>query len=412
MIPVASRTLFLLVTLPCLLGNAMAQSLVTFNAGGLARAADINSNFSLLDGRINTFSNAITVFPDRVALNRRLSFEPSSIANRKIVLSQVADDENQFYGFGVNNGNELRYQVPNTSTDHVFFAGTSATSSNEVMRIKGDGSVTIGTPIDANRGRLTVTGPGVATFLERTSVVPQSVTDPQNQVVTGLLSYPTTYTGNKTFGNVAIYGQGIISGLFMVAFSDARIKQREGISSSAQDLATLRGIEITDFHYVDGATYGSEPQKKVMAQQVESVFPQAVRVSTDVIPDVYKMASSQGCWIQLATDLKVGDRVRLIGERNQGVYEVLETRADGFRTAFVHDAEKVFVYGREVSDFRSVDYEAISMLNVSATQELARRLEKKDAEIAKLRTDNEDLRSQFESLAKDLAQLKASFAAK
>jgi len=34
------------------------------------------------------------------------------------------------------------------------------------------------------------------------------------------------------------------------------------------------------------------------------------------------------------------------------------------------DAEKAFVYGRQVSDFRSVDYDAISMLNVSATQAL------------------------------------------
>ena len=32
-------------------------------------------------------------------------------------------------------------------------------------------------------------------------------------------------------------------------------------------------------------------------------------------------------------------------------------------------------YGKEVEDFRVVDYEAISMLNVSATQELYKRLE-------------------------------------
>ena len=40
----------------------------------------------------------------------------------------------------------------------------------------------------------------------------------------------------------------------------------------------------------------------------------------------------------------------------------------------------VFVYGREVKDFRNVDYEAIAMLNVSATQELNRRLEKQTAD--------------------------------
>ena len=40
---------------------------------------------------------------------------------------------------------------------------------------------------------------------------------------------------------------------------------------------------------------------------------------------------------------------------------------------FLH-FEEVFVFGREVNDFHTVDYEAISMLNVSATQELYKRL--------------------------------------
>ena len=38
----------------------------------------------------------------------------------------------------------------------------------------------------------------------------------------------------------------------------------------------------------------------------------------------------------------------------------------------------------EVNDFRSVDYEAISMLNVSVSRELARQIEAKDARIAAL----------------------------
>ena len=46
---------------------------------------------------------------------------------------------------------------------------------------------------------------------------------------------------------------------------------------------------------------------------------------------------------------------------------------------------EVFVYGHEVKDLRAVDYEAIAMLNVSASQELSRRLEKQEKELAELR---------------------------
>jgi predicted phage tail protein len=78
--------------------------------------------------------------------------------------------------------------------------------------------------------------------------------------------------------------------------------------------------------------------------------------------------------VALASDLKVGERVRLVVGRQDGVHEVLEVRDDAFRTSFRTEDEGIFVYGREVDDFRTVDYEAIAMLNVSATQEIYRRL--------------------------------------
>jgi hypothetical protein len=74
----------------------------------------------------------------------------------------------------------------------------------------------------------------------------------------------------------------------------------------------------------------------------------------------------------------------LLADKESPVEEVLEVRVGAFRTAFISKDADVFVYGREVDDLRSVDYDAIAMLNVSATQELAKELEDKDAVIAAL----------------------------
>ena len=63
-------------------------------------------------------------------------------SNRKIVLSEIANDDHQFYGFGWNS-NSLRYQVAGTNNDHVFYASTSSSSSSELMRIKGTGVVKV-----------------------------------------------------------------------------------------------------------------------------------------------------------------------------------------------------------------------------------------------------------------------------
>ncbi|MBX9784136.1 MAG: hypothetical protein K2X48_12675 [Chitinophagaceae bacterium] len=67
----------------------------------------------------------------------------SDTRNRKIVLFEVGNNDNEFYGFGVNGG-VLRYQAGTGVDNHVFYAGTSATTSSELMRITGAGNVGIG----------------------------------------------------------------------------------------------------------------------------------------------------------------------------------------------------------------------------------------------------------------------------
>jgi wobble nucleotide-excising tRNase len=66
----------------------------------------------------------------------------------------------------------------------------------------------------------------------------------------------------------------------------------------------------------------------------------------------------------------------------------LEVKAGRFLTPFKTAGDQVFVYGREVNDFRSVDYDAIAMLNVSATQQLKR-------EIQALQTENTALKAKL-----------------
>ena len=68
----------------------------------------------------------------------------NTVVNRKIVLFDGVNNDHQYFGFGINSST-LRYQVGGTDADHVFFAGVNSTTSNELMRIKGNGNVGIGT---------------------------------------------------------------------------------------------------------------------------------------------------------------------------------------------------------------------------------------------------------------------------
>ncbi|MEM6348956.1 MAG: hypothetical protein AAF927_34035, partial [Bacteroidota bacterium] len=108
-----------------------------------------------------------------------------------------------------------------------------------------------------------------------------------------------------------------------------------------------------------------------------------------------------------------GERVKLIMEQSAAVYEVSAVEAGRFQVwepasqnAFLDlaDSTTVFVYGREVDDFHTVDYEAISMLNVSATQEqqkligaLQALLEEQQKRIEKLEAEKQIQQQSFEA---------------
>ena len=68
----------------------------------------------------------------------------NTLNNRKIVLWEAADDDHQFYGLGMGNS-ALRYQTASVNNDHIFYAAASNTASTELLRIKGNGNVGIGT---------------------------------------------------------------------------------------------------------------------------------------------------------------------------------------------------------------------------------------------------------------------------
>jgi hypothetical protein len=219
-----------------------------------------------------------------------------------------------------------------------------------------------------------------------------------------------------TGGNI-VTDSYVISVAGPVTASDERLKNIIGHSDSGSDLEILKQISITDYTMKDSAAFGSTPFKKVIAQQVEKVFPQAVK-NTGVrgiayFPDIYSLAKSvtpeaEGIYtltLPTAHALKRGDTVKLINEDGGDVIvKVRSVTGNAFSVETTAKlASKVFVYGKESLDMKGVDYEAIAMLNVSATQELAKKMDVQDLKLAALEKENAELKS----MAVELKELKA-----
>ncbi|PRY27023.1 hypothetical protein CLV58_13525 [Spirosoma oryzae] len=183
--------------------------------------------------------------------NAPLQF-PSTIGSRKVVLYDLNNNDHQFWGFGINS-NTLRYQTSSSVDDHVFFSGASSTSSTELMRIKGNGNVGIGTNApDAKlevAGQVKITGgsPGAGKILSSDAnglaswATPAAVTNIYNadgsltgsrtvtlganalnfSSTTGGIKIVQTTAGNQAFGigGLGIFGidaAGVVNGRFAV----------------------------------------------------------------------------------------------------------------------------------------------------------------------------------------------------
>jgi hypothetical protein len=158
--------------------------------------------------------------------NALLQF-PNNTLNRKIVLWESANNDNQFYGLGINGG-IFRYQVGDVGDNHVFYAGASSSASNELMRIKGNGNVGIGT----------------SNPTERLHVI----------------------------GNILASGT--------ITPSDVRYKK--GIQPITNSLEKLQQLNGVTYHFNQTAfpewQFDDRRQYGLIAQEVEKVFPEMVKV--------------------------------------------------------------------------------------------------------------------------------------
>jgi len=100
---------------------------------------------------------------------KKLQIVNDTSTNRHIVLWETANNEHQYFGFGMNNG-ILRYQVDSSGSGHAFYAAASSSTSTELMRIQGNGTVGIGTASPSSSYKLDVNGNLNATTIYQNGV--------------------------------------------------------------------------------------------------------------------------------------------------------------------------------------------------------------------------------------------------
>lgn len=258
-----------------------------------------------------------------------------------------------------------------------------------VLKPKNNGNGFVGINTNTPRCALDVAGKGNINYLEFAfyAMGPNSSST----------FLPTTMTGGAAgaLNDVTIYASNRILAAEFNAFSDARIKDIACISNAAEDLTTMNAIKIVNYTMKDKIMYGNKKFKKVIAQEVEKVYPQVISKHTDFIPNVYQLTNTlkyttDGCMLSFTGKHNISHNAKklqvLVEGKGMEPFDIVSIPSvnEVVINATEIKGEKVFVYGEEVNDFRTVDYEGLTTLNISATQELNKLIKKQAAMIDNL----------------------------
>ncbi len=233
--------------------------------------------------------------------------------------------------------------------------------------------------INANNNIQLGYGYTTATFpitLNSTNFTNQSFTGYTSGIASGIST-------SSSFANPGIYIGIMNTTAFSVGFyiySDKRIKKDfEPIDNS---LEIIEKINLTTFKYIDYIKKGNKKNYGVIAQEIEKIVPEVINECKDYIPDIYKNANGYdgNNTIYIKVDnLIIGDKIRIYDNKNKEHHKEIINISEDYITIDepiedYEDGSDLFIYGKEIPDLKNVNYEALFIINMRATQELYKRV--------------------------------------
>ena len=170
----------------------------------------------------------------------------------------------------------------------------------------------------------------------------------------------------------------ILTEAFFLASSDSRIKQDIEDINDTEALELINRIEPKKYNYISPDRRQNNKTIGFIAQQVEEVIPNAVITQSSYVPDILQEIDNP-IWEnnKLIYDISFNEnetgKVKFYIEENEIEEEKdLQYNDGGFE--FEKQYNRVFIYGKEVNDFKTISKDKIFSINVSATQELSKKV--------------------------------------
>jgi hypothetical protein len=227
---------------------------------------------------------------------------------------------------------------------------------------------------------------------------------PVNYTITSVYGFvgPTSITANNPASGASpvnvnctlfVSGNTVCSGNIYIT-SDERIKKN--IQPFEGALSIIDKLNVSTYDYIDYCKFQTKKkQYGLIAQQVMEVIPDVITThEKEFIPNVYKNADgydneTKSFILTGSFAIAVGDNLKIMDSKNkehfkkivniQGNVYTIEEPIEDYK-----EDSLIFIYGKEVNDLHTINYEHLFNINLKAVQELSAIVKAQQEQINKL----------------------------
>ena len=215
---------------------------------------------------------------------------------------------------------------------------------------------------------------------------------------------------------LAIHAHGAVwsdNSTGFISTSDRRIKKNIVDVPDNLALEMVRNIPCRYYEYKDTLYSGTEKTIGFIAQEVAEVLPMAISIQTSIIPNEMRKLENVS-WEQientykLITDLQDVSGVKYrfyVSNDVSGNDEIKKEIIGNSDNTFTFDSSynNVFIYGKEVNDFHTIDKQKIFALHHSAIQEIDQIQQQHIIDISNAQTTIQSHETTIQTLQTDLS---------
>jgi hypothetical protein len=187
---------------------------------------------------------------------------------------------------------------------------------------------------------------------------------------------------------------------------DRRVKENIIAADTCNLLTKINKLPIQNYNFIDKKFYKGQEVYGLIAQEVKEIFPEAVEITKQHIPNINKLAEHKlvedNILLYVENNTKVNDNIllfvndRLINAKvaSSSLTTIIVSKWDEYK-----ENDNVLVYGTEIDDFHGLNQQYMGILSLGGIQELSKQIDI-------LKSENNILKQSYLDIITELKELR------